>query len=122
MRSISALFSEIRFSTEESICESGTGLSAAPGTETAAVEVFFPTATVSSTIVFHSPHAGHLPIHLELSLPHDLQNHTVFVFTVAIRLDSFILTKITFFLQNDNKKKILFLKGQYLHRAAGTAV
>ena len=36
------------------------------------------------TMVFHSPQAGHRPIHFELSFPHDLQNHTVFVFTVAI--------------------------------------
>jgi hypothetical protein len=35
--------------------------------------------------VFHSPQAGHLPIHFGLSFPHSLQNHTVFVFTVAIR-------------------------------------
>ena len=45
---------------------------------------FLPVATVSSTIVFHSPHAGHLPIHFGLSFPHSLQNHTLLVFTVAI--------------------------------------
>jgi hypothetical protein len=35
-------------------------------------------------MVFHSPHAGHLPIHFGLSFPHALQNHTLFVFAAAI--------------------------------------
>lgn len=30
-----------------------------------------------SFMVFHSPHAGQRPIHLEVSLPHDVQYHTV---------------------------------------------
>jgi hypothetical protein len=60
------------------------GLWAAPGTVTVTEEAFFPVATVSSTIVFHSPQAGHLPIHFGLSFPHSLQNHTLFTFAVAI--------------------------------------
>ena len=75
----------MRFSTDESIWDRGIGLWPDPGTETAAAPpCFFPVATVSSTMVFHSPQAGHLPIHFGLSFPHSLQNHTVFVFTVAI--------------------------------------
>jgi hypothetical protein len=34
-----------------------------------------PTVTFSSTIVFHSPHEGHLPTHLGESAPQELQNH-----------------------------------------------
>ena len=74
----------MRFSFVVSISESGIGFLPEPGTDTEAEEVFRPVATVSSTIVFHSPHAGHLPIHFELSFPQDLQNQTVFVFSVAI--------------------------------------
>ena len=84
IRSTSPLFREMRLSTDESIWERGIGFWPEPGTADAAAEAFFPVATVSSTIVFHSPHAGHLPIHFGLSFPHDLQNHIVFVFTVAI--------------------------------------
>ena len=39
----------------------------------------------SSTIVFHSPHSGHLPCHLGDSAPHDVQNHSVCVFFALIR-------------------------------------
>lgn len=108
IRSTSSLFRDMRFSTDESISDSGIGLRPAPGTLSAAAG-FLPVATVSSTIVFHSPHAGHLPIHLGLSLPQDLQNHTVFVFTLAIA--SFLSwAKI----QNPlTQKKILPDKGQY---------
>ena len=42
----------------------------------------------ASTIVFHSPQAGHLPIHLGLSAPQELQNHEVFAL-VAISLLTF---------------------------------
>ena len=38
----------------------------------------------SSTIVFHSPQAGHRPIHFALSFPHEVQYQTVLIF-VAIR-------------------------------------
>ena len=34
----------------------------------------------ASTMVFHSPHAGQRPIHLGLSLPHEVQYQTVFTF------------------------------------------
>lgn len=36
----------------------------------------------SSTIVFHSPHAGQRPIHLGLSFPQDVQYQTVFAFVI----------------------------------------
>ena len=98
--STSPLLSDILFSTDESMSDNGMGLWPEPGTDTAAAAgPFFPVATVSSTIVFHSPHAGHLPIHFGLSFPHALQNHTVFVFTVAIT--SYIIST------NVDKKKIL---------------
>ena len=74
----------MRLSSAESICERGIGFCPDPGTFICWDGDFFPVATVSSTIVFHSPHAGQRPIHLGLSLPHALQNHTVFVFAVAI--------------------------------------
>ena len=80
----SLLFSDMRFSTDELISASGIGLCPEPGTVISAPALFFPVATVSSTIVFHSPHAGHRPIHLGLSFPHSLQNHTLLVLTVAI--------------------------------------
>ena len=38
-----------------------------------------PAVTRSSTMVFHSPHTGHLPAHLGESAPHDEQYHTLFV-------------------------------------------
>ncbi len=84
MRSTSLLFSDMRFSTDELISASGIGLCPEPGTVISAPALFFPVATVSSTIVFHSPHAGQRPIHLGLSFPHSLQNHTLLVLTVAI--------------------------------------
>jgi hypothetical protein len=105
----------MRFSTDESISESGIGLCPEPGTDTPAAEAFFPVATVSSTIVFHSPQAGHLPIHLEDSFPHALQNHTVFVFTVAIaglflanivKKDSHVAAAP----QNDRRNVMVFLR------------
>ena len=34
----------------------------------------------ASLMVFHSPQAGHLPIHLEVSLPQAVQYHTVLTF------------------------------------------
>jgi hypothetical protein len=75
----------MRLSTDESILERGIGFWPEPGTAEAVTgPAFFPVATVSSAIVVHAPHAGHLPIHFGLSFPHDLQNQTVFVFTVAI--------------------------------------
>lgn len=40
--------------------------------------------TFSSTKVFHSPQAGHLPIHLGDSYPHELQKYTDFIFVLAI--------------------------------------
>ena len=48
----------------------------------AAPEDFFPVATVSSTIVFHSPQAGQRPIHLGASFPHEVQNQDVFIFPI----------------------------------------
>jgi hypothetical protein len=39
----------------------------------------------SSIIVFHSPQAGQRPIHFELSLPQELQNHADFVFAMMQR-------------------------------------
>jgi hypothetical protein len=49
-------------------------------------ELFAEVALGSSTIVFHSPHAGHLPIHFELSLPQEEQNHTVLLFAITFSL------------------------------------
>jgi hypothetical protein len=74
------------------------GLCPVPGTLICWEAVFFPVATVSSTIVFHSPQAGQRPIHLGLSLPHALQNHTVFVLTVAIAY---------FFMQHESLTEVL---------------
>jgi hypothetical protein len=90
----------MRFSLVVSISDKGIGFLPDPGTDTDAEAVFLPVATVSSTIVFHSPQKGHLPIHLELSFPQDLQNQTVFVFTVAI-IHLYLTSKIRIFL---NKK------------------
>lgn len=50
--------------------------------------------------MFHSPHAGHLPIHLGLSFPHSLQNHTLFVFTVAISSVCFGMHPVQFYYEN----------------------
>jgi hypothetical protein len=74
------------------------GLCPVPGTLICWEAVFFPVATVSSTIVFHSPQAGQRPIHFGLSLPHALQNHTVFVLTVAIAY---------FFMQHESLTEVL---------------
>ena len=65
-----------------------------------AEEERLPVATVSSTIVFHSPQAGHLPIPLGLSFPQEVQNQAVF-----------ILFAIVF---NIQKKDIVPDCGQYL--------
>lgn len=43
-------------------------------------------STGASCIVFHSPHAGHRPIHLELSLPHEVQYQTVFDFPAILSI------------------------------------
>ena len=59
-----------------------------PGTEICTEAFFLPVTTVSSTIVFHSPHAGQRPIHLGLSFPHDLQNHTFLDLEAAIQFVS----------------------------------
>ena len=40
--------------------------------------------TFSSTMVFHSPHAGHLPVHFGESAPQEVQNHIVLVFVLAM--------------------------------------
>ena len=65
-----------------------------------AEEERLPVATVSSTIVFHSPQAGHFPIHLGLSFPQEVQNQAVFIL-FAIVLDI-------------QKKDIVPVCGQYL--------
>ena len=44
------------------------------------------TLTFSSTIVFHSPHPGHLPSHLAESYPQLVQTHAVLVFADAIMI------------------------------------
>ena len=86
IRSSSALFSDMRASPPVSTEERGCGLDAGPTEFTLVAPTgFFPVATVSSTMVFHSPHAGHRPIHFGLSFPHEVQNHAVFIF-VAISL------------------------------------
>lgn len=84
MRSSSLLFKDMRASPPVSTDVSGCGLEEFPTELIPATPTgFFPVATVSSTIVFHSPHDGHRPIHLGLSFPHDVQNQAVFIF-VAI--------------------------------------
>ena len=85
-RSTSALPSDTRSSCVVDTSFSGIDLREAPGT--VIVPAFLPVTTSCSTIVFHSPHAGHRPIHLEYSLPQWLQNHTVLVFALAISLVS----------------------------------
>ena len=96
--------------------DKGIGLCPEPGTDTAAAAgPFFPVATVSSTIVFHSPHAGHLPIHFGLSFPHSLQNHTVFVFTVAIT--SYIISTNLY-----KKRYCSTFRGTISHRTAGAVI
>ena len=79
-RSTSALPRDTRSSAVVDTSFRGIGLRPAPGTDTASGR--FPVTTSFSTIVFHSPQAGHLPIHLEYSLPQFEQNHTVFAFVV----------------------------------------
>jgi hypothetical protein len=39
--------------------------------------------TISSTSVFHSPQAGHCPIHFALSLPQEVQNHAFLTFAMV---------------------------------------
>ena len=57
-----------------------------------AEEERLPVATVSSTIVFHSPQAGHLPIHLGLSFPQEVQNQAVFIlFAIMFNIQKKIL-------------------------------
>ena len=53
----------------------------------AAADCFVPADAVlifSSTMVFHAPHPGHLPVHFGASAPHSVQNHMVFCRTLAI--------------------------------------
>ena len=60
--------------------------------EAAAEEERLPVATVSSTIVFHSPQAGHFPIHLGLSFPQEVQNQAVFIlFAIVLDIQKKIL-------------------------------
>ena len=40
-------------------------------------------ATICSEMVFHSPQAGHLPIHFEVSLPHDVQKNARLTFAIV---------------------------------------
>ena len=46
------------------------------------VVFFFPNFT--STKVFHSPHAGHFPIHFGVSYPHEEQMYAVFSFAIIL--------------------------------------
>ena len=84
-RSTSAEPRETLSSTVVETSFSGMGLREPPGTAMA-VALEPPVTTSFSTMVFHSPQAGHRPIHLEYSLPQWEQNHTDLVFftTVAI--------------------------------------
>lgn len=114
--SISPLPKEIRLSCEESISDRCIGLREAPGTWTSRDEgLAFPVATVSSTIVFHSPQAGHRPIHFGLSFPHDLQNHTVFVFAIFsyAKFDSFAKYETKFIYQFQRPPYRGFGPGRY---------
>jgi hypothetical protein len=72
------LFREILFSVRESISDSFFGEFPPPGTESECTAFPLPVTTLCSTIVFHSPHAGQRPIHLEYSLPQFEQNQIVF--------------------------------------------
>jgi hypothetical protein len=86
----------------------GIGFRPAPGTDTDADKGRFPVTTSFSTIVFHSPQAGHLPIHLEYSLPQFEQNQTVFAFVAISRF---------LYLREDTKKRYCSNLGQYpIHR------
>lgn len=61
------------------MAETGTGtLAAARLPEGEMVRVFLDGRDFSSTMVFHSPHAGHFPSHFGDSAPQLLQNHTDF--------------------------------------------
>ena len=63
----------------------GIGRREAPGTlKGAALEL--PLTTSFSTMPFHSPQAGHRPIHLEYSLPQWEQNHTDLVFFTVVAI------------------------------------
>ena len=79
-RSTSALPRDTRSSAVVETSFRGIGFRPAPGTDIDADKGRFPVTTSFSTIVFHSPQAGHLPIHLEYSLPQFEQNQTVFAF------------------------------------------
>ena len=83
--SISALCRVILASSVESISDRDRGLDDAPGVLSSCF-LETPVTTFSSTIVFHSPHAGQRPIHFGLSFPHDVQNHTVFCLIFGISL------------------------------------
>jgi hypothetical protein len=72
---------------------SASGFREPPGTVWA--EALLPPVTTSfSTMVFHSPHAGHRPIHLLYSLPQWLQNHTDLVFLTLVAILPQRYTKI----------------------------
>gem|GEM_PF-2737910 len=74
--STSPLCSEMRDSPEAEMSRSCTGRRRSPA-GAAAGAPGFRLSRGCSTIVFHSPQAGQRPIHLGLSLPHEVQNQTV---------------------------------------------
>ena len=93
--SISELCRVVRLSSVESISLRDRGRDEVPTEFSSCLrEAWAPVTTFSSTIVFHSPHAGQRPIHFGLSFPHDEQNQTDFVFR-AILISVLQIPKLT---------------------------
>ena len=84
-RSTSALPRDTRSSCVVDTSLSASGFREPPGTVRAAA-LLPPVTTSFSTMVFHSPQAGHRPIHLLYSLPQWLQNHTDLVFFTLVAI------------------------------------
>ena len=86
-RSTSALPRDRRSSCVVDTSLSACGFRDPPGTVMAAA-LLPPVTTSFSTMVFHSPQAGHRPIHLLYSLPQWEQNHTDLVFLTLVAIAS----------------------------------
>ena len=85
--STSPLCSETRTSPEAEMSRSCTGRRRSPegAAERGAAARL---SRGCSTMVFHSPQAGQRPIHFGLSLPHEVQNHTVLTFPAIYQFSS----------------------------------
>lgn len=74
----------MRGSSSVAISDTGTGADRREDECGPGVRDFFSGSTFSSTMVFHSPHAGHRPTHFGDSAPQLLQNHTVLTVFIVL--------------------------------------